>query len=135
MLIRFIELGGPLMWPLLACSVLLGGVIVERGWTLGVRWFLLQQKVPQADLLAHRRVMPFFRDIPPSLGLLGTVVGVVQSFQLLNGRISAEAVGEGLGVACLTTVFGIGIAITASMIGYFVDWLVQADAPVAVVEA
>jgi len=134
MFMRFIELGGPLMWPLLACSVLLGGVIIERIWTIGVRWILLQQKVPQATLLAHRRVMLFFRDIPPSLGLLGTVVGVVKSFHLLNGRISADAVGEGLGIACLTTVFGIAIAITASLIGYLADWLVQVDEPALAVE-
>jgi len=85
-------------------------------------------------LLSHRRMMPFFRDIPPSLGLLGTVVGVVKSFHLLNGRISADAVGEGLGIACLTTVFGIGIAISASLIGYLADWIVKADGQVVAVE-
>ncbi len=135
MFMRFIELGGPLMWPLLACSILLGGVMIERIWTIGIRWLLLKQKVPQITLVAHRRLMPFFRDIPPSLGLLGTVVGVVKSFQLLNGRLSAEAVGEGLGIACLTTVFGIGIAIAASMFGYLADWIVKADQPMVVMEA
>jgi len=128
MLTRYMELGGPMMWPLLACSVLLGAVLVERGWVLGVKRVLFGLKVSDNSLTWHRRVLPFFTDVPPSIGLLGTVVGVVQSFQLVNGQLDGDAVGAGLGIACLTTIFGLGIAIVASISGYAMNYAVHESA-------
>lgn len=120
----FLELGGPLMWPLLACSILLGAVLVERALVIGLRYKLLGGKLPAGMLRAHRRVLPFFTDVPPSLGLLGTVVGVVKCFELWDGRLSSDAVGVGLSIACMTTIFGLGIAIVASVSGYLLDWMI-----------
>jgi biopolymer transport protein ExbB/TolQ len=105
-------------------SVLLGAIMFERVWVLGVKHLLFGLKLPEKRLIAHRRVLPFFTDVPPSVGLLGTVVGVVQSFQLVNGQLNGDAVGAGLGIACITTVFGLSIAIVASMCSYLSDWLV-----------
>jgi biopolymer transport protein ExbB len=115
------------MWPLLVCSVLLGGVLIERLLVVVVGWKLLGAKPRTLDW--HRRILPFFADVPPSLGLLGTVVGVVRSFQLMNGNLNTEAVGAGLGIACMTTIFGLGIAIVAAISSYALNWLI-ADAPV-----
>ena len=67
--------------------------------------------------------------MPPSLGLLGTVVGVVRSFQLVDGHLSTEAIGSGLGIACMTTIYGLGIAIVAAVSGYLLDWVSGAPAP------
>lgn len=122
MLMQFMQLGGALMWPLLACSVLLGAVLLERLWTIGVRHLLLGP-VDTAALIWHRRALPFFVDVPPSIGLLGTVVGVIRSFNLGGGSIDTDAVASGLGVACITTVFGLSVAITASIAGYALDWI------------
>lgn len=124
---QFLEVGGPLMWPLLVCSVVLGGVLIERLLVVVVGWKLLGAKPRTLDW--HRRILPFFADVPPSLGLLGTVVGVVRSFQLMNGNLNTEAVGAGLGIACMTTIFGLGIAIVAAISSYALNWLI-ADAPV-----
>ncbi|MHC4083565.1 MAG: MotA/TolQ/ExbB proton channel family protein [Planctomycetota bacterium] len=124
---QFLDVGGPLMWPLLVCSVLLGGVLIERLLVVVVGWKLLGAKPRTLDW--HRRILPFFADVPPSLGLLGTVVGVVRSFQLMNGNLNTEAVGAGLGIACMTTIFGLGIAIVAAISSYALNWLI-ADAPV-----
>jgi biopolymer transport protein ExbB/TolQ len=124
MLRGFIDVGGPLMWPLLGCSVLLAAVLVERLLAVGVAHRLLGRPLSEPRRSWHRRVLPFFTDVPPSLGLLGTVVGVVQSFQLEDGRLSTDAVGEGLGVACMTTIYGLGIAIVASICMYALDWAV-----------
>lgn len=124
MLGQFMALGGPLMWPLLACSILLGAVLVERLLVVGVRYRLLGGRLAARKLLWHRRVLPFFTDVPPSLGLLGTVVGVVRSFQLFDGRLTDDALGVGLGIACMTTIFGLGIAIVASISRYVLDWAV-----------
>ena len=129
MLWRYVELGGLMMWPLVACSIMLLAVVIERLWQLGLIGGLFGRRMPEPARTWHRRVLPFFTDVPPSIGLLGTVVGVVQSFELVNGRVSGEAVGAGLGVACLTTVFGLGIAIVASVAGYFFDALARLAPP------
>lgn len=120
-LYRYVQLGGPMMWPLLACSVLLGAVLFERLWTLGVVGGLLGVRLVERRRLWHRRGLAPFRDLPPSLGLLGTVVGVVQSFNLTGGPLDGESVGAGLAVACMTTIFGLSIALVASTAGYVLD--------------
>ncbi|MBL4699855.1 MAG: MotA/TolQ/ExbB proton channel family protein [Phycisphaeraceae bacterium] len=125
MLARYMQLGGPMMWPLAGCSVLLTAVLVERFWVIGIKLMLLNRSLPTESLAWHRRIVPFFTDVPPSLGLLGTVVGVVQSFHLIDGQISGDTIGTGLGVACITTIFGMGIAITASLAGYLLDGIVS----------
>ena len=130
---QFMQLGGPLMWPLLACSVALGAVIFERVWTIGVLHLMLGsvgKTVDAAGLAWHRRALPFFVDVPPSIGLLGTVVGVIRSFNLGGGGIDTDAVASGLGVACITTVFGLSIAIVASILTHVLDWIVG-EAPAA----
>jgi biopolymer transport protein ExbB len=109
------------MWPLLVCSVVLGGVLIERLLVVVIGWKLFGATPRSLDW--HRRILPFFGDIPPALGLLGTVVGVVRSFQLMNGHLDTEAVGTGLGIACMTTIFGLSIAIIASISGYLLNWI------------
>ncbi len=122
---QFLDVGGPLMWPLLVCSILLGAVLIERVLVVGIRHRLLGANVTWQVLTWHRRALPFFADIPPSVGLLGTVVGVVKSFELMNGHLNSQAVGVGLGIACMTTIFGLGIAVVASVSGYVLDWMVS----------
>jgi len=129
MLWRYMELGGPLMWPLLGCSILLGGLLFERLWTVVVRQRILRRQVPMERLAWHRRVLPFFTEVPPSLGLLGTVVGVANSLGAISGRLDVDAVGAGLSVAIMTTIFGLGIAITAAVSGYALDWAGAGFAP------
>ena len=127
MLWRFMEIGGFMMWPLLGCSVLLTAVLFERSWTVLFKHRLLGKPLPGAAKQSHRRALMFFTDVPPSLGLLGTVIGVVQSFQLVEGQLDGEAVGAGLGVACLTTVFGLAIGIVAAIASYILDWAAPAE--------
>ncbi|MEM6259654.1 MAG: MotA/TolQ/ExbB proton channel family protein [Planctomycetota bacterium] len=119
---RFMEIGGPIMWALMACSVALLAVLVERAWTIGVRGQLLRVQIGGAARFAHRKSLAVFTDLPLSIGLLGTVVGVVQSFQLVEGRLDSAAVGAGLGTACLTTVYGLSIGIVASAARYVLEW-------------
>ncbi len=125
---QYIDLGGPLMWPLLICSIVLGAILLERTVVIGLRYKLMGRRLPRTTLEWHRRALPFFSDVPPAIGLLGTVQGVVTSFNLLEGGIDVDSVGVGLGIACLTTLFGLGIAIAASLAGYMLDWAVGAPA-------
>lgn len=54
-----------------------------------------------------------FISIAPSLGFLGTVIGMVMSFDeiRLAGDISPTAVAGGMKVALITTIFGIVVAV------------------------
>ena len=121
---QFVELGGPLMWPLVICSILLVGVMIERLVVVVLGYKIMGGRFSWYTLSWHRRVLPFFTDIPPSVGLLGTVVGVVRSLQLMDGRLDADTVGAGLSIACMTTTFGLSVAIVAAVGGYALDWLV-----------
>ncbi|MDG2423368.1 MAG: MotA/TolQ/ExbB proton channel family protein [Phycisphaerales bacterium] len=123
MLRPWFDAGGPLMWPLLICSILLAAILVERTWSVVIRHLLMGWRLPGDRLNVHRRVLPFFAEVPPALGLLGTVLGVVQSFRLLDGQIDADAIGGGLAVACTTTIFGVSIAVIAAVAGHVLDWL------------
>jgi len=74
----------------------------------------------------HQRLLKFFWDIPPQLGLLGTVLGLVTIFQ---GELGAEAFGRGVGTACFTTVFGLLIAVVARAACYTLDALYPTTPP------
>lgn len=55
--------------------------------------------------------------VAPLLGLLGTVLGMVEMFRTLNigGGVSAEAVTGGIWKALFTTVAGLSVAIPATL--------------------
>ena len=105
------------MWPLLACSVALGAALAERLWAHATRrpWETLA-----AQPATRPGIHPFFWEIPPQIGLLGTVIGLVQIFR---GGLGPEAFGRGVGVACITTVFGLSLALIARSADHlFVAW-------------
>jgi len=126
MLWRYVEAGGVVIWPLMLCSVALGAILLERVWALLTR---RRASRSLADRTWHRRVLPFFRDVPPSLGLLGTVIGVVHSFSLMGEPSPTGDAAQGLATACITTIFGLILAIVAAVAGYGLDLLHGVDAP------
>ena len=58
-----------------------------------------------------------FIQIAPSLGFLGTVIGMVMSFDQIQqaGDISATIVASGMKVALITTIFGIIVAVVLQL--------------------
>lgn len=122
MFARYFQMGGLMMWPLLICSVLLGAIIIERFWTVTVFGRIFGKNIIPAQHKRTAELFGFFKDVPPSIGLLGTVIGVVQSFSLGGERITAEAAGSGLAVACFTTIAGLSIAIVATVCEYLTQW-------------
>jgi len=160
--------GGPLMWPLLLCSLLAVTVVIERslfwfrhgkareqsaplleraldrmreGDGIGAASLLQSCRTPAARMLStvcdgqsepavmERAAIPILRacrrglrlldtvvTVAPMLGLLGTVVGVIQSFGFVGASsegsaLNMKVVGGGIAEALITTAFGLAIAI------------------------
>jgi biopolymer transport protein ExbB len=84
------------------------------------------------ELKRNLRVLSAMSTLGPLLGLLGTVVGIIQSFDALGGRLGparGEALAHGISLALVATAFGLAIAIIAVTFYYFflnrVDVLVR----------
>ena len=83
-----------------------------------------EQSLPHALMYAQAQEMKRFKrginildtviTLAPLLGLLGTVTGMMGSFSLIGGELSAPgAITGGIAEALIATAFGLGIAITA----------------------
>jgi biopolymer transport protein ExbB len=84
------------------------------------------------ELKRNLRVLSGMATIGPLLGLFGTVVGIIQSFDALGGRIGparGEALAQGISLALVATAFGLVIAIFSVAAYYYllnrVDVLVR----------
>ncbi|WP_422930374.1 MotA/TolQ/ExbB proton channel family protein [Singulisphaera sp. PoT] len=85
-----------------------------------------------SDLKRNVRVLNGTATLAPLLGLLGTVIGMIQSFDALGGRVGpakGEALAKGISLALVTTALGLGIAIVSVVAYYYllnrVDVLVR----------
>jgi biopolymer transport protein ExbB len=85
-----------------------------------------------ADLKRNIRVLNGTATLAPLLGLLGTVVGMIQSFDALGGRVGTargEALAHGISLALVATAMGLAIAVVSVAAYYYllnrVDVLVK----------
>jgi biopolymer transport protein ExbB len=168
---EFMQKGGPIMWPILLCSVIAFAIVIERLLRLRqeqidtksfmeqISKSLKRNKVMEAldlcdrtggpiaailkaGVLKHDRSRTEIREaiedasvhevprlernlpvlatvahIAPLLGLLGTVTGLVQAFQVIESKATAlnpvnpGDLAGGIWEALLTTVFGLCVAI------------------------
>lgn len=136
--------GGPVMWPLLGVSVLLWTLLFERGWYLHFRFPLLQRQLSQRDpgafgdipmlaeikLELHRnmRLIRTLTGILPMLGLLGTVTGIVQTFDLIRlfGSTDASIIAQGVSQALITTLSGLVMGLFGLGLGHRLSRRVRA---------
>jgi biopolymer transport protein ExbB len=92
--------------------------------TLGYALSHIEKSLSNALLYAQEMEMKRFRrgipildtviTLAPLLGLLGTVTGMMGSFSLIGGELSAPgAITGGIAEALIATAFGLGIAITS----------------------
>jgi len=181
-MLKLIVLGGPVMIPLLLCSVLALAISIDRLWYLlrsrvdsedlmeDIRLALEQGKVLAAMQIAKRTRGPvaavlaagiayYDRDqeeiaahmemvgkeeifkmerrlnaldtivtIAPLLGILGTVTGIINSFNVLaglEGVVNHQLLSVGIAEALLTTATGLIIAIPSSAVYSYVNTLID----------
>ncbi len=134
---------GALALPLLLCSLLTLMILIERAAVLCATIFagglkhqgaqLLQQYAhsnknlreeilaiwmyeQQRRLSSGLRLLQIIAMLAPLLGLLGTVLGLIQVFDTLStvrGSVEVAMLAEGLGMAMKTTAAGLIIAVPA----------------------
>lgn len=133
---ELMALGGPVMWPLLAVSVWLWMLILERYWFL-LRVFpayvargaqaprsSAEREVDMTEMVLalrrHLRLIKTLSGILPMLGLLGTVTGIVETFDLIRVFGSAETsiVARGISQALITTLAGLVMGLFGVGVGY-----------------
>ncbi|HHU83149.1 MAG TPA: MotA/TolQ/ExbB proton channel family protein [Firmicutes bacterium] len=174
--------GGPVMYPLLLCSVIVITIAIERLWYFfshhgdldeikRVVLRLLEKDAPldaiqylqrinhpvarvlQAGLVSYGKDLPEMEQnlkdcgeleirrmerglallnsiitAAPLLGLLGTVLGIIKSFQILSvteGLPSMTAISRGIAEALLTTAAGLIIAVPSLFILHWLNNFVQ----------
>lgn len=130
---RWIIQGGIFMFPLLACSVLMAAIIIERFWLFAkvMKTPLVEYKEPAEILKTLRRRLTALHTIitiSPMLGLLGTVTGLMRCFNLLGSGVTAvyEPAEMSLGIseALITTAVGLVITVIATIFyNYFISRL------------
>ena len=95
------------------------------------RWKRTLKTAGRWRLSRWRRGLGLFNSIitaAPLLGLLGTVLGIIKSFQILSvteGLPSMTAISRGIAEALITTAAGLIIAVPSLFILHWLNNLVQ----------
>lgn len=129
-------LGGPVMWPLLIVSILLWALVLERYWFMfSILPQLIAYQRSHAQSAASRTIaqaetsLAIWRFITliktlfgvlPMLGLLGTVTGIIETFDLIRvfGNAEPHIVARGISQALITTLAGLVMGLFGVGIGY-----------------
>ena len=92
--------GGPVMWPILALSVVGLAIVI---------WKAFEFRAGHRDARGLTVVSTIIT-AEPMLGILGTVTGIMQTFSALNGAdgvANPMAATAGIGEALITTAAGL----------------------------
>jgi biopolymer transport protein ExbB len=77
-----------------------------------------------ANIEGRLRLLPLVVQLSPLLGLLGTVTGMIQAFQVIErfgGKVNAMALAGGIWEAMLTTAFGLFVAIPTAFCHFVLE--------------
>ncbi len=83
-----------------------------------------------ASARAYLRGLEAIAQAAPLLGLLGTVIGMIEAFKVLEasgGDVDPAGLAGGIWVALLTTAVGLGVAIPISFVLHWFDARVDAE--------
>lgn len=120
------------------CALLMGLILVTviRFARAGVWRHLSQdQKLSPLDLFTLRktvRAIEIIAQIAPMLGLLGTVLGMIEVFQVVasqTGMAQPSDLATGIWEALLTTAMGLIVAVPASLAAAFFETSLERHYP------
>ncbi len=80
------------------------------------------------EMKRNLRILSALATLGPLLGLLGTVFGIIQSFDALGGRVGpsrGELLAHGISLALVATAFGLAIAIIS--VAFYYTFLNRID--------
>ncbi|MBN7769982.1 MotA/TolQ/ExbB proton channel family protein [Marinobacter daepoensis] len=129
----FFQAGGPVLWALMAVSLVLWTLLLDRLWFRWVgfprrlRAYLRQPEgghrgLVRADLLLDLQdALPLIRTLIalcPLIGLLGTVTGMIHLFDTLalNGTGNPRLMAAGVARATLPTLAGMVVAVSGLLL-------------------
>ena len=113
----FFAKGGPLMWPILLCSVLALAIVLFKTLEYTTALHTLG-KIKQGDSIP----LPWF--LAPILGLTGTVTGMISTFQAIGehgSRVDPSVLAGGIWEALITTAAGLLVALPAHVAYHFLE--------------
>ncbi len=146
--IDYMARGGDVLWGILFVTILLWCVIIERLWYLYYEypsalrdrveiwsnrqdhssWYALYQRrqlISETEclMLKNMKIIPTFIALLPLLGLLGTVTGMIQVFEVMAnlGTGNPRAMANGVSAATIPTMSGMLVAIAAIPFWTWVD--------------
>lgn len=144
----FMARGGNVLWLILTASIVLWVLIIERLWfyrreypllkknNLALwaaradksSWFAEQRRrqlISELDcsMLQNMKLIPGFIALMPMLGLMGTVTGMIQVFEVMAfmGSGNPRAMANGVSAATIPTMAGMIISLLAIPFSTWLD--------------
>jgi biopolymer transport protein ExbB len=138
--VDFMDRGGLVLWAILALTIILVWMIVERFWFFLVEfkrelnarldvwhardertsWHAIQQRRQllselDCEMSKNLKSIPVMIALLPMFGLLGTVTGMIQVFDVMAsmGSGNARAMANGVSAATIPTMSGMVVALFA----------------------
>jgi len=112
--------GGPVMWPILALSVIGFAVLVWKAFAIR-----RGNRSPRGLVVVSTIITA-----EPMLGILGTVTGIMQTFSALNasgGSANPLSATAGIGEALITTAAGLVASLVLLFPYNVIDSMVEGD--------
>jgi biopolymer transport protein ExbB len=135
----FMEVGGPVLWIILVTAFLMWTLIIERYWFIRITYPRLVRKTVKqwnersdtSSWCAHKireelisrisvqlhkslTILQTLIALCPLMGLLGTVFGMVQVFEVMaiTGSSNARLMASGISMATIPTMSGMVVALS-----------------------
>lgn len=137
---EFMDKGGDVLWAILILAIWLWWVLLERYWYFfkehkpllkeyaaawderadHTSWYALKQRrqmISEIDceMLKNMKLIPALIALLPMFGLMGTVTGMIQVFDVMAfmGSGNPRAMADGVSAATIPTMAGMVVAIIA----------------------
>lgn len=132
-LIRLLEAGGAVMVPIVAVSFFAWGFGVHAWVRARGQWRELREgsvipaQIDLASVEARQLLLSSFVVILPLLGLLGTVAGIIDTFEVIRevGRGEPRLMARGIREALIATEAGLITALPALALHHLVGSLLE----------